>query len=97
MTPHLTQQVALALGAKNQTPTNDSTTTWQKRLQLLGVYAVGTKRGAALIALDGKPAKPYAVGHKIDDEGPQILALQERSVLLGDATVTFSLELPLQK
>jgi len=96
---NLTVQVATALGAKNVTaPTAASLTAAQQaRFQLLGVLAVGTKRGAALISIDGKPAKPYSVGSSVED-GLEVTAVAARAASLGQRGATaFTLELPLQK
>lgn len=92
----LTPQVALALGAKNPVaPTAASAlAAMQARLQLQGVLAVGTKQGAALISVDGKPAKPYRVGSAIED-GLEVTSVAARSVSIGNSNAaTFTLELP---
>ena len=66
---NLTPQVAAALGAKNPiTPTAASElAAVQARFQLQGVVAQGSASGAALISVDGKPAKPYPVGSSVED------------------------------
>jgi general secretion pathway protein C len=97
--PQLTAQVAMALGAKNAvTPTAASElSALQARFQLMGVLNAGGKRGVALIALDGKPAKPYRVGTSIEDDW-QVLSVAARSVSIGrqgQATTAFELQLPL--
>lgn len=92
----LTPQVALALGAKNPVaPTAaGAISTLQARLQLQGVLADGTKRGTALISVDGKPAKPYRVGSAIE-EGLEVLSVAARSASIGSNGATaFTLELP---
>jgi general secretion pathway protein C len=97
--PSLTPQVATALGAKNaaaSTPASELTAL-QARLQLQGVLAVGTKRGAALISVDGKPAKPYRVGAAIED-GLEVTAVGAREASIGtNGQAAFTLALPLQK
>ncbi|MEN9586613.1 MAG: hypothetical protein RIT15_188 [Pseudomonadota bacterium] len=93
---NLTPQVALALGAKNPVaPTAASAlAAMQARLQLQGVLAVGTKQGAALISIDGKPAKPYRVGSAIE-EGLEVTAVGARSASIGKSdAAAFTLELP---
>ena len=93
---NLTLQVALALGAKNPVaPTAASAlAAMQARLQLQGVLAVGTKQGAALISIDGKPAKPYRVGSAIE-EGLEVTAVGARSASIGKSdAAAFTLELP---
>lgn len=66
------------------------------RFNLLGVVAARSHRGAALIAVDGKPARPYRVGATID-EGLVLQSVQGRRAVLaatagGPAVLT--LELP---
>lgn len=94
--PNLTPQVAVALGAKNPVaPTAASAlAAMQARLQLQGVLAVGTKQGAALISIDGKPAKPYRVGSAIED-GLEVTAVGARSASIRKSdAAAFTLELP---
>jgi general secretion pathway protein C len=68
----------------------------QARLQLQGVLAVGSQQGAALISVDGKPAKPYRVGSAIED-GLQVTSVKARSVSIGqNGAEAFTLELPKQ-
>ncbi len=94
--PNLTPQVAMALGAKNPVaPTAaGAMSALQARLQLQGVLAVGATRGAALISVDGKPAKPYSVGSAIED-GLEVTAVAARSASIGtNGAAAFTLELP---
>lgn len=94
--PSLTPRVAIALGAKNPVaPTAaGALSALQARLQLQGVLAVGTTRGAALISVDGKPAKPYSVGSAIED-GLEVTAVAARSASIGtNGAAAFTLELP---
>jgi general secretion pathway protein C len=69
------------------------------RFQLIGVVADAQGRGAALIAVDGKPSKPYRVGSAVDpglvlqSVGPRRATLGQS--LNGPASVT--LELPLKR
>ncbi|MDB5957241.1 type II secretion system protein N [Ramlibacter sp.] len=69
--------------------------TLASRLQLLGV-AAGTHsgRGAAVISIDGKPARPYRVGAFLD-EGVVLQSVRgrEATVMQADGT-TVTLELP---
>ena len=66
------------------------------RFSLLGVVAARSQRGAALIAVDGKPPRPFRVGSAIDD-GLLLQSVQGRSAVLA-ATVSgpavLKLELP---
>jgi general secretion pathway protein C len=92
----LAPQVAAALGAKTAPlPTAASQlAAAQARFQLMGVLALGSKNGAALIAVDGKPAKPYRVGVAIED-GLEVTAVAARSVSIGsNGSAAFTLELP---
>ena len=69
------------------------------RFQLLGVLAGGPNAGAALIAVDGKPAKPFRVGAVVSD-GLVLQSAQGRRVSLGvalDGTPTLTLDLPVKK
>ncbi len=96
--PSLTPQVARALGAKNPiSPTAASAlTAMQARFQLQGVLSVGNKNGAALISVDGKPAKPYRVGSAIDG-GLEVTSVKAREASLGsNGVAAFTLELPIK-
>ncbi len=69
------------------------------RFQLQGVMAGGPAAGAALIAVDGKPAKPYRVGAVVAD-GLVLQSAQGRRISLGatmDGPQTLALELPAKK
>lgn len=66
------------------------------RLSLVGVVATRSRGGAALISIDGKPARPYRVGARVDDA----LVLQSvapRRAVLADSLqgpASLTLELP---
>ena len=66
------------------------------RLVLIGVIANGSRGGAALISIDGNPARPYRVGARVEDAlliqsvAPRRAVLAEK--LRGPASMT--LELP---
>jgi len=71
------------------------------RFVLAGVVSGGVHRGAALIAVDGKPAKPYREGAVVGEQWV-LSAVQPRRVVLApqggsaaDAGIT--LELPPKK
>ena len=73
--------------------------TLASRFQLQGVMAGGPDAGAALIAVDGKPAKPYRVGAVVAD-GLVLQSAQGRRVNLGaaiDGPQALVLELPAKK
>lgn len=94
--PDLTPQVAAALGAKNATALTPAAemTALQARLQLQGVLAVGTARGAALISVDSKPAKPYRVGSAIESD-LEVISVAPREASIGKAgQAAFTLTLP---
>lgn len=69
------------------------------RFQLMGVLAGGPNAGAALIAVDGKPAKPFRVGVVVAD-GLVLQSAQGRGISLGasmDGPQTLALDLPAKK
>jgi general secretion pathway protein C len=67
------------------------------RFQLLGVAAeVSSGRGAAILSVDGKPARPYRVGTMIE-EGLILQSVQGRRATLAaqpDGPALVTLELP---
>ena len=66
------------------------------RFNLLGVVAERSRRGAALIAVDGKPARPFRVGSAVD-EGLVLQSVEgRRAVLAATASglAVLTLELP---
>ena len=69
------------------------------RFQLVGVLAGGPSQGAALIVVDGKPAKPFRVGAPVA-EGLVLQSVQGRRVNLGaggDVAAILTLDLPARK
>lgn len=92
----LTSKVATVLGAKSATPDSAASmlAAQQARFQLVGVLTQGAQKGAALIAVDGKPAKPYAVGATLDAD-LAVIAVAPRSASIGKSNLTaFTLTLP---
>jgi general secretion pathway protein C len=88
--------VARALGAANPSgaePANPAGTSADAtRFALLGV--LGQKRaGTALIAVDGKPAKPVRLGAPVAD-GWTLLRLESRRAVLGQGGTEIELTLP---
>lgn len=76
-----------------------ATPTLASRFQLQGVMAGGPDAGAALIAVDGKPAKPYRVGTVVAD-GMLLQHAEGRRISLGasiDGPQALVLELPAKK
>jgi general secretion pathway protein C len=66
------------------------------RLALVGVVDGGAQRGAALIAVDGKPARPFRVGSQVD-EGLWLRSVQGRQAALAasaNGPAVLTLELP---
>jgi general secretion pathway protein C len=69
------------------------------RFILVGVVAGRSHGGAALISVDGKPAKPFRVGTAVD-EGLVLQSVDPRRALLGASATgpaTLTLELPLAR
>lgn len=88
--------VARTLGAVPTAVSSGVVAAAPPRYNLLGVVAVGTKDGAALIAVDGQPPRPYRVGTPLDG-GLVLQAVTRRTVRLGpslEAPTTVELSLP---
>lgn len=69
------------------------------RFVLLGVVASPSKRGTALIAVDGKPGRAFRVGSKVD-EGIVLEAVEPRKARLAQVAGVgepMVLEMPLPK
>ncbi|MBK6593938.1 MAG: hypothetical protein IPG23_15055 [Burkholderiales bacterium] len=62
----------------------------------MGVIAAGPKGGAALIAVDGKPPKPFRVGASVDGNLVlQSVAARRATLAAGvDGPAQMTLELP---
>lgn len=89
--------VARLLGARAASPMMQASLA--SRLALQGVVAGGPGGGAALLAVDGKPAKPYRVGTVVDD-GVVLKSVTARGITLADAqtgAALLSLDMPLPK
>ena len=66
------------------------------RFALVGVVANRSRRGAALIAVDGKPPKPFRVGTAVD-EGLVLQSVEARRAVLAasaGAPPALTLDLP---
>lgn len=66
------------------------------RFALMGVVADSARRGAALIAVDGKPARPFRVGMSVGD-GYVLQSVGTRQAALGarvDGPAALTLQLP---
>ncbi|MDP2416092.1 MAG: type II secretion system protein N [Hydrogenophaga sp.] len=93
-----TALVARALGVlpvAAPTSVAQATVAVPSRYVLLGVAAVGVAQGAALIGMDGQPARPYRVGATLDG-GLVLQSINRSSVRLGPALQgPTTVELPL--
>ena len=87
--------VARLLGAVPAVDSAAAAPSLASRFTLVGVVASRSRNGAALIAVDGKPAKPFRVGAAID-EGIVLKSVEaRRAVLAGsDGSPALTLELP---
>ena len=91
-----TAAAARSLGAL---PVQAAAPSLASRFQLLGVLDGGPNAGAALIAVDGKPAKPFRVGAVVTD-GLVLQGTEAKRVSLGagtDSPPALTLELPAKK
>ena len=97
-TPAATDPAAVArlLGANPSAASTAPVASLASRFVLIGVVASPSHGGAALIAIDGKPAKPFQVGGAVD-EGLVLQSVDARRAVLGastDGPATVTLELP---
>ena len=94
------QAMARLLGAVTAQTPQAAAVPVSSRFALVGVLA-GQQggSGAALIAVDGKPAKPYRVGATVD-AGLVLQSLGPRQARLGagqEGVTTVTLEMPVRK
>ena len=94
------QAMARLLGAVTAQTPQAAAAPVSSRFALVGVLA-GQQggSGAALIAVDGKPAKPYRVGATVDS-GLVLQSLGPRQARLGagqEGVTTVTLEMPVRK
>ena len=75
------ESLARLLGAINSVATPQALVPTISRFSLAGVVAQG-RGGAALIVVDGKPPKPYAVGSRLD-EGTVLQSVGPRYAVLA--------------
>lgn len=95
-TPSDPKALARALGGGISPTTQAAPALSASNLILQGVIAHGTQRGVALIAVNGKPAKPFPVGAAVDADWV-LQSLSTRSATLKNAAGTAGervLELP---
>jgi general secretion pathway protein C len=86
-----TSKIAQLLGASATSAAKAPATSALDSYKLMGVIAQGSQgtQGSALIAIDGKPAKPYRVGDKVSD------TLVLHSVTARGAALAASLQAPI--
>ncbi len=93
-----TSSVSQALGATSApTLTDDSApVVVATRYDLIGVVSDRRQQGAALIAVDGQPPKPYPVGAELEGGGMFLQSVNGRTVRLGPSMAApHSMELTL--
>jgi general secretion pathway protein C len=90
--------VAQILGAVPSQAVVTATPDAASRFVLQGVVADTDQQGAALIAVDGKPPRPFRVGAKVAD-GYVLQSVSTRAATLGaslDSAAAFTLQLPVR-
>ncbi|WP_431275341.1 type II secretion system protein N [Variovorax ureilyticus] len=88
--------VAQMLGAVSNQPVAAVAPEAASRFALLGVVSDADEQGAALIAVDGKPARPFKVGTKVA-EGFVLQSVTTRAAALGpsvDGKAALTLQMP---
>lgn len=91
--------VARLLGAGPAAAAAAPVASLSSRFTLVGVVASRSNQGAALIAVDGRPAKPFRVGAAID-KGLVLKSVEARRATLAaspDGPAVITLELPARK
>jgi general secretion pathway protein C len=89
--------VARLLGASPVAAAATPSPSLASRFALVGVVASRSHKGAALIAVDGKPAKPFRVGAAVN-EGLVLQSVDSRRAVLAasvDGPPVLTLDLPL--
>lgn len=88
--------IARLLGAGPAAAAEAPVASLSSRFVLVGVVASASHRGAALIAVDGRPARPFRVGAAVD-EGVVLQSVAGRRAVLAAGTSgppLLTLELP---
>ena len=80
--PYNAEGLARLLGVRPLTAADDGS----KRFALLGVIASSSGRGAALISVDGAPARPFAVGTPIEG-GLMLQSVGRGEALLAESAL----------
>ena len=91
--------VARLLGASPASVAAAPVASLASRFALVGVVASRSNKGAALIAVDGKPAKPFRIGSAVDDR-LVLQSVDRRRAVLAESTdgpAVLTLELPQRK
>jgi general secretion pathway protein C len=91
--------VARVLGASPAVTAAAAAPSLASRFNLIGVVYSHSQYGTALIAVDGKPARPFRVGAQIE-EGLVLQSVEPRRASLGakaEGPPAITLELPLRK
>ena len=91
--------VARLLGASPAAAAQAPVVNLSSRFALTGVVSSRSHQGAALIAVDGKPAKPFRVGSLVDDR-LVLKSVESRRAVLAESTggpAVVTLELPPRK
>ena len=91
--------VARLLGATPATAAAAPLVNLASRFALVGVVASRSHKGAALIAVDGKPPKPFRIGSAVDDR-LVLQSVESRRAVLAESdggTAVLTLELPARK
>jgi len=87
--------VAKLLGARSPEASNPLVPSLSSRFLLLGVLAYESGAGAALVAVDGKPAKAFRVGAEISPDY-EIASVKQRSATVvrrSDRSTALTLEM----
>ena len=91
--------IAKLLGATDNVAKQPTTTTANTKFVLFGIAATAGGQGVALIALDGKPARPYRVGSLVADD-LMLKSISKTGVVLAASLTSpegVTLELPERK
>ncbi len=88
------QAVVRALGGDASSGQAAATTAARNPYVLMGVLADRRQVGAALISVDGKAAKPFAVGERVDGDWVLHAVAGRKATLVGVGGTQMELELP---
>jgi general secretion pathway protein C len=96
LTPLDPKSVAKALGGGNTVLPGAAEAAGRTRFVLVGVLVEGARKGAALISVDSKPARPFTVGAMVADGLVVQSVGARRATLAGtiDGPAQMTLELP---